>query len=82
MPKTNSFVPIPEAALPSVMGKRVHVNWARWGCTWELIKVEGRMATLRTPKTRRIVTTDISTLFYTKKNAPAVNAVGESGGLI
>jgi hypothetical protein len=74
MPKTNSFVPIPETALSSVMGKRVHVNWARWGCTWELIKVDGRVATLRTPTTRKIITTDISTLFYTKKHAPTENA--------
>jgi hypothetical protein len=70
MTKTNSFVPIPESSLPDMMGKRVHVSWARWGCTWELAKVDGRTATLRTPKTRKIVTTDISTLFYTKKHAP------------
>ncbi len=74
MPKTNSFIPIPESALPTMMGKRVHTNWARWGCTWELVKVDGRIATLRTPLTRKLLTTDIGTLFYTKNHAPQVSA--------
>ena len=70
MAKSNSFIPIPEDALPALIGKQVHVTWARHGCTWNLIGVKNGFATLMTPKTKRTVTTPISKLLYTKKHAP------------
>lgn len=61
---------IPEGELSKMMGKQVHVFGYRWGCTWHLIEVNGRSATLQTPKTKRRITMDIGKLCYTKKYEP------------
>lgn len=78
MARPDVFPPIPPDELPAMVGKQVHVRWARSGCTWNLVKVEGRTATLRTPKTKRVITADISDLLYTHKHAHKVRSTNKS----
>ena len=65
-----AFIPIriPEDDLPNMINKQVHVSWARKGCVWNLLKVEGVLATLKTPKTHKVITTHINNLLYIRKH--------------
>lgn len=65
-----TFLPIPRESLSTMIGKRVHVKWAHHGCNWTLIRVDGDIAHLRTPKTRHDMTANVRDLCYTRKHEP------------
>jgi hypothetical protein len=49
-----------------VIGRRYHCRWAlKKGMCWKLVSIEGDMATLRTPSTRKIIKTKLSELYDT-----------------
>lgn len=70
MSKSNSFMSIPSEGIPAMMGKQVHLMGMAHGCTWNLIKVEKNIATLQTPKSKKILTADVGRLLYSRKNLP------------
>jgi hypothetical protein len=65
----HKFVQIPENEIQQMIGKSVHVRWAKFGCVWKLVKVENGIATLRTPKTQKIITTKQSDLCFVRADA-------------
>ena len=46
-----AMVPIPREALPQMIGKPIHLSWARNGARWILRRIEGDTLHLETPRT-------------------------------
>jgi len=67
--KEKGLPPIPESDLRAMIGKRVHLSWARVGCNWVLKEVIGDIATLETPSTGIKRKAKITDLVYTKRYA-------------
>lgn len=65
-----SFIDIPIEAVPTMLGQLVHVRGWTHGCVFRLVGVEGHMAKLETPKTRKQYTAPINQLQYTRRNQP------------
>ena len=64
------MVPIPTADLPGMVGKPIHLAWAKRGCVWILNRIEGDLLHLHTPTTKRPTTAKAADACYTRKNAP------------
>lgn len=75
------LVRIPREQLNAAVGKHVHLAWASHGCVWRLVSVDGEVAHLETPKTRKKRTANVSDLCYTRSNQPlsASSAVAGEG---
>lgn len=48
------------------IGKSYHLSWAKHGCVWKLLRIDGNTCTMQTPKTRKEIKTDISHLRHTR----------------
>jgi hypothetical protein len=70
MSKRQPYIPIPAADLPRMVGKQIHLKWAKPGCTWRLEKVEGETLYLRTPKTGKAFLGRASDACYTRTHEP------------
>lgn len=66
----NGMVRIPAVALPSMVGKPIHLAWAKGGCVWILTALEGDRIHVRTPKTGRRMTGNAADACYTRANQP------------
>jgi hypothetical protein len=65
-----TLVPIPQDDLPRMVGKAIHLRWAKRGCVWVLTKIEGEVLHLRTPKTGRPLTGKAKDACYTRAHEP------------
>lgn len=66
-----NLVPIPRDELPKMVGKLVHLSWARQnGMVWRLERIVGDVIYLRTPSTGKPLTARAGEACYTRKNEP------------
>lgn len=64
------LVSIPQEQLPQYIGKLIHLRWASRGCTWRLLRIEGEVIFLETPKTHKPLTAKASDAMYTRQHQP------------
>jgi hypothetical protein len=64
------LVPIPTDKAECLIGKLVHVRWAKAGCCWRLLSISNGEAHLETPKTGRKLVVPIADLCYTRRDEP------------
>lgn len=62
--------PIQPKDLPAMVGKCIHLNWARAGCVWILERIEGDTMHLITPSTGKRRMAHINDACYTRKHDP------------
>lgn len=65
MKTASSFQKVTE---PKV-GKMYHVAWAKAGCCWNLISIDGNTCTVRTPKTKKDIKVKIEDLREIKRHS-------------
>jgi hypothetical protein len=61
---------IPKEELPKMIGKGIHLSWAKPGCIWILDSINGEMLKLHTPMTGKRVEAEAKDALYTRKNEP------------
>jgi hypothetical protein len=66
----SGYVPIPPDKLPHMVGKGIHLTWARRGCVWRLERIEGDTLHLYTPETKKRMTAKASDALYTRAHEP------------
>lgn len=64
------YAPIPLDALPAMIGKPVHLSWARPGCHWILDAIDADTLLLRTPKSGRRITAKAADARYVRRFQP------------
>lgn len=50
-----------------VIGRSYHLVWAKNGCVWNLISINGEECILKTPKTKKEITAKVTDLRNTHK---------------
>lgn len=74
---STNLVPIPRNELPKMVGKLVHLSWARSnGMVWRLERIEGDLIHLRTPSTGKPLTARAEEACYTRAHEP-IDSNGE-----
>ncbi|MBD2309892.1 hypothetical protein H6G17_31275 [Chroococcidiopsis sp. FACHB-1243] len=61
------MLPIPKEQLANFIGKQIHLAWAKQGCTWRLLRIEGDRIYLETPKTKKLLVAKASDAMYTRR---------------
>lgn len=62
------MIPIPKEQLSNFIGKQIHLAWAKQGCTWKLLQIDGERIYLETPKTKRSLVAKASDAMYTRRH--------------
>ncbi len=65
--KEQGMVPIPAEDLSKMIGKPIHLSWARNGARWILVSIEGGTIHLRTEKTNRLRTDKAENAMYVRR---------------
>ncbi|AFY91208.1 hypothetical protein [Chroococcidiopsis thermalis] len=61
------MLPIPKEKLANFIGKQIHLAWAKQGCTWKLLRIEGDRIYLETPKKKKLLVAKASDAMYTRR---------------
>lgn len=64
------LVPIPKDKLPDMLGKKIHLRWAKHGCVWNLLKINDDTIELITPSSRKQRTAKASDACYIRMHEP------------
>jgi hypothetical protein len=76
---TRPFIPIPADKLKHFKSRAVHVSWQRVaGMRWILKEIVGGRVRLETERTQKTLWTDASSLCYTRKSEPLIEASSEA----
>lgn len=75
------MVPISREDLPRMVGKQIHLSWARNGCVWQLMSIEGDKIHLRTPSTWRPRIADAKDACYIRLHEPQEVTDGTENGI-
>jgi len=51
-----------------VIGRMYHISWAKVGCAWNLLEINGVSCTMITPRTRKKITVKLTDLRNIKKH--------------
>lgn len=66
-----TLTPIPAEALPSMVGKPIHLAWADKGCVWILDRIDGDALHLRASQSGRTLIGKATDACYTRRYQPA-----------
>lgn len=67
------LIQIPQEILPTMIGSKIHLSWAKTGCVWVLDRIDGEKIYVHTPQTGRKYIYKAKDACYIRRNEPKVN---------